>query len=61
MKTTVTNKFHSAKNHLVRNRGRYGFVAGLLAGSYATIAVVQNAEIVANELAETLESIETTS
>lgn len=61
MKTTVQNKLTTAKNHLVRNRGRYGFVAGLLAGSYVTVAVVQNAEIVANELVETLESIETTS
>ncbi|HMS83604.1 MAG TPA: hypothetical protein PKD12_08140 [Nitrospira sp.] len=38
---TVKNKLASVKNHVIRNRGRYGFATGLIAGSYVTAVTME--------------------
>jgi len=61
MKTTIQNKLNSAKNHVVNHRGRYAFVAGLLAGSYVTAVAVQTAGVLEDLSDDLMESIETPS
>ena len=60
MKNSVKTKLTSAKNHVVRNRGRYGFVAGLIAGSYVTGVAVRTGEILEELSDDLMDHIETT-
>ena len=59
MKNSVQSKLSTAKNHLVRNRGRYGFAAGLLAGSYVTAAAIGWNELIQEVVAETADELQT--
>ena len=60
MKNSVKITLSTAKNHLVRNRGRYGFAAGLLAGSYVTAAAIGWNELIQEVVAETADELQTT-
>jgi len=60
MKNSVKTKLNSAKNHVVRNRGRYGFAAGLLAGSYVTAAAIGWNDLIQEAVSEAADELQTT-
>lgn len=60
MKNSVKSKLNSAKNHVVNNRGRYSFVAGLLAGSYVTAAAIGWNDLIQEAVSEAADEIQTT-